>query len=333
MDFADKFPMKPVSEWVDAHGLDVFDSEYDRDADYVSHEAMHRLFLRLQKLGYDETVGLELGALCGLDTLGLFGQLGQHCGTLGEAADVYMRYRTMSETPETYVEMGASQEDVTIFVAEPLDASLLSSQSFRLAFSFSQTMAIFREIFEDSDVTLSSLHFRSRDSRYQSVYEAYFRCPVTFAAPKSAISFDAALLHRPIPRAVPATRPFLEEMARLQIESNKKSRGIQDGFLEQLKEELRETTLSGGVDVEVLARRLQISTRTLQRRLADKNLTFRDVAKEVLQEVAYDMLLHSGLSIQEIAFKLGYSQASSFTRAFKRWTGISPSEIRGDGVG
>src|SRR5699024_10547052 len=135
--------------------------------------------------------------------------------------------------------------------------------------------------------------------------------------------------HRSIPRAVSSTRPFLEEMARMQIQQ-KQELGLLSptDFLVMLRKELREAILTGETnnDADAIAQRLNISTRTLQRRLQDHHLSFREISEQVQRDLAYHFLSTPSLSIQEVAYKLGYTQASSFSRAFKRWTGLSPSE-------
>ncbi|WP_100627976.1 helix-turn-helix domain-containing protein [Algoriphagus formosus] len=71
-----------------------------------------------------------------------------------------------------------------------------------------------------------------------------------------------------------------------------------------------------------------MSTRTLKRRLAEKELTFRNQVQLIQQKSAQDLLTNSSLSVAEIAFQTGFSEQSAFNRAFKRWTKLSPLEYR-----
>ncbi len=80
--------------------------------------------------------------------------------------------------------------------------------------------------------------------------------------------------------------------------------------------------------IDAVARRLGMSARTLQRRLSAQDMTFRDLSDEVRREHAERMLARPDLSFTAIALKLGYTQASSFNRAVRRWTGLTPSQLR-----
>jgi len=80
--------------------------------------------------------------------------------------------------------------------------------------------------------------------------------------------------------------------------------------------------------IDQAARRMGISARTLQRRLAGRGLTFRRLVDEVRLEGAVNLLIGSEIPNSEISARLGYSKPSGFCRAFARWTGRSPSDFR-----
>lgn len=333
MDFADRFPARPILTWAAAQGIDAGESLFlgGPAIEYVSHAALHRLYVVLVEHGFDETCGLEIGGLCGLDNLGLVGQIGQHSSTFFEAADLYMQYRDMLTTPQTFVDMDPSLDHFTIFIFAPTDPQWLQSLNFRLAFAYAHTVNIVREMFDDATLQCLAVGFPSSDDTYAETYRGYFNAEVSFGTDQSYIRFPSALLHRSIPRAVSSTRPFLEEMARMQMQQ-KQELGLLSptDFLVMLRKELREAILTGETnnDADAIAQRLNISTRTLQRRLKDHHLSFREISEQVQRDLAYKLLTNPSLSIQEVAYKLGYTQASSFSRAFKRWTGLSPREVR-----
>ncbi len=84
----------------------------------------------------------------------------------------------------------------------------------------------------------------------------------------------------------------------------------------------------GNTDIAVIARKLAISPRTLQRRLATHGVSYQILLEETRKEAAGRHLARSRLAICEIAFLLGYSEPAPFYRAFKRWYGMTPQTFR-----
>ena len=86
--------------------------------------------------------------------------------------------------------------------------------------------------------------------------------------------------------------------------------------------------LSGSVSLERVAGRLGTSPRTVQRRLREHGLCFRDIVEGSRLEIAGALLRETNLSIQEISCRLGYAAPNAFTRAFARWNGLTPRAYR-----
>ncbi|MCG8518619.1 AraC family transcriptional regulator [Marinobacter sp. CA1] len=83
--------------------------------------------------------------------------------------------------------------------------------------------------------------------------------------------------------------------------------------------------------LEAMAERFCVSSRTLKRRLAEKDTTYREIVEGVLKDRAIQLLRYTNQSVSEIAYELGYADLSNFSRAFRKWTGKSASEFREDG--
>lgn len=83
--------------------------------------------------------------------------------------------------------------------------------------------------------------------------------------------------------------------------------------------------------LEVMAERFFVSSRTLKRRLADKETSYREIVEAVLKDRAIQLLRYTNQSVSEIAYELGYADLSNFSRAFRKWTGKSASEFREGG--
>jgi AraC-like DNA-binding protein len=98
--------------------------------------------------------------------------------------------------------------------------------------------------------------------------------------------------------------------------------------LADLKQSILQYLPEGEVTIDKLAGKLNISRRTLQRRLSDRDTNFLNVLQEVRSKVALRYLSDSRLGISEIAFLLGYGDQGSFSSAFKSWHGVSPRDYR-----
>jgi AraC-like DNA-binding protein len=77
-----------------------------------------------------------------------------------------------------------------------------------------------------------------------------------------------------------------------------------------------------------IAKRLGFSARSFHRRLADQGVSFQSLTEETRREIAVGMLRDEAYALSEIAFLTGFSEQSAFTRAFKRWTGVTPASYR-----
>ncbi|MCF6735199.1 AraC family transcriptional regulator [Blastococcus sp. KM273129] len=150
-------------------------------------------------------------------------------------------------------------------------------------------------------------------------YAAAFGVPPRFAAPRSTVVFDAALLDQPLPQAAPLTAALCEAQCRELLERRVSRRGLSGQVRDLL---LRQPQRMPGQ--EEVAAELHVSVRTLRRRLAEEGTSFRAVLDQTRRHLAEELLVTVGLSVEEVAERVGYSEASAFVHAFRRWTGASP---------
>ena len=153
--------------------------------------------------------------------------------------------------------------------------------------------------------------------------DACFGCPVRFGAPRGSIAFDRQTADRPL---VAANRELAAANDRIAAEYLAR---LQRGDVgSRVKEAVLDHLPSGAPSDEDVARALHLSTRTLQRKLRDEGTTYSAVLEAVRRELAAAYLRDQDLTLTEISYLLGFGDTSSFSRAFKRWTGQSPSARR-----
>lgn len=148
-----------------------------------------------------------------------------------------------------------------------------------------------------------------------------------FARPSNAIELDRAVVDRPVPGADPSLWRVIERHAEALLSARPEpaestASRVRRLLSEALGEGEGEATLAG------IARRTKMSTRSLQRRLADEGLTFDTLLDQLRRDLSLRYLGDPKIAIFEVAYLLGYSEPSAFHRAFKRWTGSTPAEFR-----
>lgn len=177
-------------------------------------------------------------------------------------------------------------------------------------------------------IPLREVEFAYPEPPHAVEYQLIFGCPLRFDRPVTALSFDARFLGLPVVQDEATLRRFLrhapaELLSRRDhgAELSSQVRRILGGSISARPG----TTPPGEEDV---AARLGISPPTLRRRLAREGTSFRDVREQLLRDEAVASLVRGGESVEELALRLGFSEASAFHRAFKRWTGTSPGSYR-----
>ncbi|EIM29449.1 AraC family transcriptional regulator [Microvirga lotononidis] len=171
-------------------------------------------------------------------------------------------------------------------------------------------------------VRIAMIHPRCAVS---NAIEDYLECPIAFGAGTDEIAFA---------RGAPRLRlenadPYLNKMLVRHCEEALVRRVRPAGPLQARVENAIAPLLPHGrARVDEVARSLGMSRRTLARHLAEENLTFTDVLERVRRDMAQHYLKDPGLPISRIAWLLGYQEASAFTNSFRRWTGMTPTEMR-----
>lgn len=152
-------------------------------------------------------------------------------------------------------------------------------------------------------------------------WQAFFRAAPQFDSELSAITFPVELMSSPIPGA----DAVLGRMLAKRVLAGTAS---QDAGLTDEVERLVKPMLGQRFSVEQAATMLGVHRRTLARRLAEEETSYREVHDRARFDRARQMMTTTDVPLAEIAVLLGYSDASAFTRAFRRWSGMSPSAWR-----
>lgn len=168
------------------------------------------------------------------------------------------------------------------------------------------------------------VRFRHGRLSIAPLYEAFFNCPVELGAEDNSLIYDRTLMDIPLPGAFPEIRRQAGKVVKRQSAESP----LQGGIEENVRRVLTRQNELLNAPVAQVARALNMSTRTLQRRLAEQGLSLADLRDQIRFQLAAKALQSNRENIEEISEKLGFSDRHSFTRAFKRWSGFSPSNYR-----
>ncbi|MEN8760925.1 MAG: AraC family transcriptional regulator [Thiogranum sp.] len=154
-------------------------------------------------------------------------------------------------------------------------------------------------------------------------FESFFQAPVQFSAEKNILYFDPQSIHNPLPGADPELlrandQVVVDYLARFDRESL--SMQVRSLFIELLPD--------GQPTQHGIASTLNLSVRNLQRKLHSEGISFKHLLDETRKDLATQYIRDTNRRIGEITYLLGFSEPSNFTRAFRRWTGLSPNEYR-----
>jgi len=165
--------------------------------------------------------------------------------------------------------------------------------------------------------------FRHPAPANATTHEALFGCPVSFGADANRLLVGRAEADHPLPTgnrdlAAAHDRILVEQLARLD----------KANVVARFRASLLERMTLGEFSEEDIAGDLHMSRRSLQRRLAEADASYQTLVDDTRRDMALRYIRDPAKSATDITFLLGYSQQSVFTRAFRRWTGMSPSEYR-----
>ena len=175
----------------------------------------------------------------------------------------------------------------------------------------------------DSRIALREASFPFAAPAHAAVYPLLFPGPVAFDAPRAGFSFDAHYLQLPLRRDERALRTMLQHALPLTVLQYRRDR-----LLVQRVRDLLQGPAGESLRAEGLARALNVSLRTLHRHLRQEGASVQSLKDEARLGRAQQLLGRTRQPVKQIAHQLGYRSEKSFARAFRQWTGATPSDWR-----
>jgi len=267
----------------------------------------------------DPILGLHLAMGLRIRQFGLVGYAMFNSRTVLDALRRLTRYsRILSEALELSLSADAERVDIVVARSARLDA-LVHPVDARLAGLLAATRAL-----AGVEIAPLEVRFPYRRPRRVSDHRRYFRCELRFESAASGIAFRRQDVDRAVSSADETLVGYLDHYA----ESVLESLAHHGSHADRVRKAIWSHLADGPPAVQQAAATLGVSVRTLQRRLSLEGTSFAEVLDDFRKETAVSLLRDRSLAVYEVAFLLGYSDPSTFYRAFRRWEGIPPHEFR-----
>jgi hypothetical protein len=274
---------------------------------------------KLQARFPDRHVGLELGELVRSSHLGVVGYLTLASDTVADALAAFQRYQRLLHDGDK-ASIRLDDGVMTLFWSSDYGPSTRLSDEVLLA----GLLNFIRLMSSNSTLAPVQVDFTFAPPANIHVYEMSFGSPVFFSQPHTALHFPAEYLSLPVSNSDPGLRALLERQAQASIAVLPQK----ESFIQALRTALLRGLQSGRAGSVGVAAMLNMSERTLFRRLNDQGLAFKHVLSQIRMQLAQEYLADARLTQSEIALLLGYSEQSAFSRAFKRETGMTPRQFQ-----
>jgi AraC-like DNA-binding protein len=276
--------------------------------------AMQRLWALALQATQDPCFGLEVARLWHPTTFHAMGYSALACATLREALAYAVRYsRVVSAGAILELIDRGAQVNMRLSVPARPESMAVSSMQAPVHAGLASIVILCREA-RGAPLGLQRVSFTGADCGCGPRLAAFFNCPVVFEAEHNDIVFTAIELDTALPTANPALLRVNEQLLAhylARLESSELAVRVQSYLIQLLP--------SGEFEEAAVARALNLSLRTMQRRLRQEGTSFRELLDETRERLAAQYLEDSTMSVSEVAYLLGFSEVSSFSRAMRRW--------------
>lgn len=283
------------------------------------HSAQLYFWQAVEDVSGDPDIGLHLGALLPAYKGQVLEYLFLSSPNFGEGLRRAQNYqRLLSDAANTDVFVEGDEACMT------LDAAADEVRRIRhFNECFVQGLITFFKSVTDGQFYPSRIEFEHQREQGQEHVAEVLGCEVVFGADENRLYFPQTLLGHASPHAEPELLALHERFASEQVAKLEKKDIV--GQVERIIAELLD---SGEVTLDAVAERLGIKPRTLRTRLTEADTSFNQVLADFRYRLARQLLATTEESIDEIVYLTGFSEPSTFYRAFKRWSGMTPIEYR-----
>jgi len=277
----------------------------------------HSLWTLALNYTKEPALALLLGSKPFRDEMGLVGHIFFNNDTLNAALKQYERYYALvHEGMHIQVKTDAKFAYIN-YICDLDEAYSQADMEYTLAISIYRATLHIRD-----GIEIEHIYFQHSPPDHHSNYNEVFPCPVRFNHTHCSIVFKKQYLDFKLPKR----SSYLHQVLTHHIEALFKKIRPDETLTDKVINLVEKKLAKDNIDAEHIADKLCMSRHTLYRKLKQEGISFHDLVDQVRKDKAFYYLNLNKRSLSDIAFLLGFSELSSFSRAFKRWTGISPAK-------
>ena len=279
-----------------------------------------RFFRNLIRISGDSTLGLKLGEVYLPEVYGILGYALISAPTLRHVLSIASSYGDL--TFSMFKLESAVNGKTVSFTLSPkfkMDDDVLMLASDR---DVSASVLAFSEVLQRK-MELKKVSLAHNNVAHLKQYESYFGCPVDLKQENNQLQFEAEYLDQPLPRQDAETSALCQQQCQLLIAQLSN----QSSFVDDVRQMILARP-GYFPDIDYLAEKIGVSTRTLRRRLKREGSSYQQLLNEIRYELAREYLTKNTMQLEMISQLLGYSDPGNFSHAFKRWSGVSPRQWR-----
>ncbi len=306
-----------VEQWLAKSGLTK--SKINRPEQSISFLQFKRLIASALRLSNDPTLGLQVGKQLGLTTHGMLGFAIIASGNLQETVELFSRFLN-TRTPLLRVELVYHESELEVQLHECYPLEDIKIPFFESAI-FTLYNLIMQVTQNSAPITKIGLPFSA--PKYQILYAEMFEFEIVFDSPCASVGLLRRNLLQPLQMADPNSLRQAKELCELELQKLQAEELFQNRIRKYLL-----SMKNGFPTLTDTSTFFHTSPRSLHRRLEKEDTSYSQVLKSVRVFRATELLREHSMTIQGIAFTLGYSDVANFRKAFKQWKGVSPQEFR-----
>jgi AraC-like DNA-binding protein len=287
----------------------------------TSIRVLARLWKRIVRATGDELVGLHIGTAIPGHRFGLAARAATQGDDLRQVLVRFAKYATLvNDLLECRLE---EAPPLARFTAR-LSWDVLGLERPAVDLTFASVVGWARQHLT-APLVVHELRLQHARATGRRTYEALFRCPIVFGAERNELVFDATALDARVSTRDPELGLLLDRYASLELAATPVVTDLPARLAQLLRRQLQAGT---PVDLATVAGLVQMTPRRLQRRLREHATSCSVLVEDARRALAPELLAAPDANVEQVGFRLGYSEPTAFIRAFKKWYGQTPGSFR-----